>query len=140
VDQNFEETGSTLKKVGRTPETVARVEGALQRSLTSSARRHAVPLGISDRSLSRVLHKDLHCHTYKIQTVHALKDVDHVNRLAFWQQILNMINENPDLVNNIFMSDEAHSHLSGFVNKQNFCYWSSKTLKDSMKSRSTVRK
>jgi hypothetical protein len=36
-----------------------------------------------------------------------------------------MINENPDLVNNLLMSDEAHFHHSGFVNKQNFCYWSS---------------
>jgi hypothetical protein len=35
-----------------------------------------------------------------------------------------MINEIPDLVNNLLMSDEAHFHLSGFVNKQNFRYWS----------------
>jgi len=26
------------------------------------------------------------------------------------------------------MSDEAHFHLSGFVNKQNFCYWSATNL------------
>jgi hypothetical protein len=46
-----------------------------------------------------------------------------------------MIKEDPDLVNNLLMNDEAHFHLSGFVNKQNF---QEKTLKDSMKSCSTV--
>jgi hypothetical protein len=128
--KNFEETGSTLKKKTgsvksvRIPENVARVEGAVQRSPTRSARRHAVPLGISDRS-ARISHKDLRYHPYKIQIVHALKDVDHATRLAFCQQLLNMINENPDLVNNLLMSDETHFHLSGFVNKQNFRYWSS---------------
>jgi len=38
--------------------------------------------------------------------------------------MLNLISEDEDLVNNIWMSDEAHFHVSGFVNKQNFCYWS----------------
>jgi hypothetical protein len=37
-----------------------------------------------------------------------------------------MIIENPGLVSNLLMSDEAHFDLSGFVNKQNFRYWSSK--------------
>jgi hypothetical protein len=54
------------------------------------------------------------------------KVVDHANRLAFRQQLLNMINDNPDLVNNLLMSDEAHFQLSGFVSKQNFHYLSSK--------------
>jgi hypothetical protein len=31
-----------------------------------------------------------------------------------------MINEIPDL-----LTSDAHFHLSGFTNKQNFCYWSS---------------
>jgi hypothetical protein len=42
-------TGS-VKSV-HTPANVARVEGALQRSPTHSARWHAVSLGISDRSM-----------------------------------------------------------------------------------------
>jgi hypothetical protein len=37
---------------------------------------------------------------------------------------LQLINQNQELVNNLMMSDEAHFHLSGFVNKQNFRYWS----------------
>jgi len=38
--------------------------------------------------------------------------------------MLDLIGEDEDLVNNIWMSDEAHFHVSGFVNKQNFRYWS----------------
>jgi len=38
--------------------------------------------------------------------------------------MLDLIGEDEDLVKNIWMSDEAHFHVSGFVNKQNFRYWS----------------
>jgi hypothetical protein len=37
---------------------------------------------------------------------------------------LQLINQNQELVNNLLMSDVAHFHLSGLVNKQNFRYWS----------------
>jgi len=37
---------------------------------------------------------------------------------------LQLINQNQELVNNLMMSDDAHFHLSGFDNKQNFRYWS----------------
>jgi hypothetical protein len=37
---------------------------------------------------------------------------------------LQLINQNQELVSNLLMSDEAHFHLSGFVNEQNFHYWS----------------
>jgi len=37
---------------------------------------------------------------------------------------LQLINQNQEPVNNSLMSDEAHFHSSGFVNKQNFHYWS----------------
>jgi hypothetical protein len=37
---------------------------------------------------------------------------------------LELINQNQDLVNNLLISDEAHFHSSGFVNQQNFHYWS----------------
>jgi len=35
-----------------------------------------------------------------------------------------LLRENPDILNNLLMTDEAHFHLSGFVNKQNTRYWS----------------
>jgi len=38
---------------------------------------------------------------------------------------LHLIPQNQEIVNKLMMTNKAHFHLSGFVNKQNFCYWSS---------------
>ena len=38
--------------------------------------------------------------------------------------MLDLIGEDEDLVNNIWMRDEARFHVSGFVKKPNFRYWS----------------
>jgi len=45
-------------------------------------------------------------------------------RLQFYRQFMGILTENPDLSNKLVMSDEAHFHLHGTVNKQNFRYWS----------------
>jgi hypothetical protein len=126
--QNFEATGSTLKKKGgsvetaRTPENVAIATEAIEPSPRRSVRRHATSLGLSEASVLRILHKDLHFYPCKIQITHALHEHDYENRVNFCQTILQLINHNQDVVNNLLMSDEAHFHLSGFVNKQNVSY------------------
>jgi transposase len=71
--RNFEATGSTLKKKGgsvktvRTPENIAVVREAIERSPHLSARRHSVSLRLSQASVRRILHKDLYFYPYKIQ-------------------------------------------------------------------------
>jgi len=85
-----------------------------------------VSLGLSEASVRQILHKDLHFYPYKIQVTHALHEHDYVNRVNFCQTFLQLINQNQELVNKLLMSDEAHFHLSRFVNKQNFHYWSAK--------------
>lgn len=128
--QNFEETSSTTKKKPgrpisvRTPQNIERVRTAIERSPRRSARRHSTALGISNRTVRRILHKDLHLHPYKIQIVQALNGTDYVSRQRFCAEFLDLINQDEDIVNNLWMSDEAHFHLSGYVNKQNFRYWS----------------
>ena len=127
---NFEATGSTLKKKGcsvktvPTPENIVVVREAIKRIPDCSACRHSVSLGLSEASVWWILHKDLHFYPYKIQVTHALHERDYVNRVNFCQTFLRLINENQELVNNLLMSGKAHFHLSGFVNKQNFRYWS----------------
>jgi hypothetical protein len=85
--RNFEASGSTLKKKGgsvktvRTPENIAVVREAIERSPHRSARRHSVSLGLSEASVRRILHKDLHFCPYKIQVTHALHERDYVNRV-----------------------------------------------------------
>jgi len=113
--RNFEATGSTLKKKGgsvktvRRPENIAVVRGAIEISL--SARRRSVSLGLSESSVRRILHKDLHFYPYKIQVTHALHERDYVNRVNFCQTSLQLIDQNQEPVNNLLMSDEAHSFI-----------------------------
>jgi hypothetical protein len=38
---------------------------------------------------------------------------------ALERAMICLLRENPDIQNNLLMTDEAHFHLSGFVNKQN---------------------
>ncbi|KAJ4443735.1 hypothetical protein ANN_05513 [Periplaneta americana] len=128
--QNFEVSGSALKKKSPgkqrsvcTQENINAVRVAMIRSPKRSASRHAISLGLSNTSIPRILHKGLHMHPYKIQVVQTLKDADKVNRNTFRQQFWDL-NINDDIVHNMLMSDEAHFHLSGYVNKQNFRYWS----------------
>ena len=128
--RNFEATDSTLKKKGgsvktvRTSENIAVVKEAIGRGPHFSARHHSVSLEMSEASVRRNLPKDLHFYPYKIQVTHALHERGHVNRVNFCQTFLQLINQNQMLVNNLLMSDEAHFHLSWFVNKQNFLYFS----------------
>jgi hypothetical protein len=45
-------------------------------------------------------------------------------RLQFSHHFQGILTENPDLPNNLLMSDMADFHLHGIVNNKNFWYWS----------------
>ena len=127
---NFRTEGCIMKKKNhgpqhtvRTPENVERVMQAVVQSPTRSVRRHSVALGISDRTMRRILHQDLKFHPYKIAIVHKLNEGDYPQRLNFAKQMLALYEQNEDL--EVILSDEAHFHLNGSVNKQNFRYWAS---------------
>jgi hypothetical protein len=96
----------------RIQDNIERVREAIGRS-----RGHSATLGLSNRTVKRILHDDLHHHPYKIQVVQALNENYYVSRRCFCEQFLALINENEDMVHNLWMSDEAHFHLSGNVNK-----------------------
>ena len=78
-------------------------------------------LRLSDTTVRRILHQDLNFHPYKLMLVQELNQQD-FGRTTFAETMLQMFKEDPDLV--ILTSDEAHFHLNGSVNKQNFRYWS----------------
>jgi hypothetical protein len=100
-----------------------RVREAILRSLHRSARLQALAFHFKESSARRILRNDLHHHPYKTQVVQALSEQDKVNRLQFCIEFLDLVNNNRDIVNASLMSDEAHFHLSGYVNKQNCRYW-----------------
>lgn len=126
--RNFNETGSVLSKfvshtrTVRTQENIERVRIAVEQSPQRSCVRQSAALRISKRSLRQILH-DLKFHPYKIQILQRLTPIDKVNRLNFCRQYLEILNNNEAILDKLVMSDEAHFHLSGYVNKQNFRYW-----------------
>lgn len=128
--ENFENTGETTRRkrgsarTVRTPTNIERVRVAVGTSPRRSVRRHSAALGMSTRSVRRMLRLDLHFHPYKLQVVQALNDTDFAGRRQFCETLLRMIEGDDEFVHNLWMSDEAHFHLSGYVNKQNFRYWS----------------
>lgn len=128
--KKFEETGSVLDvkhgapRTVRTPENVQTVREAFERSPRRSARKQSRVLGISRISLFRIL-KEIKFHPYKLQIVQKINERDKEARLAFCTTMNGLLRETPDILNHLLMTDEAHFHLSGFVNKQNMRYWSS---------------
>ena len=128
VRQWREESSVTFKKPPgrsssvRTPDNIALVLASVSRSPRRSAHKHSQTLRMFDMSVRRILHSDLSLHPYKLQVVHALSNRDREMRLQFCRQFVGILTENPDLPNKFLMSDEAHFHLHGIVNKQNFRY------------------
>jgi hypothetical protein len=72
------------------------------------------------------LHEDLRFHLYKIQVTHKLKEQDKASHVNFYRQFLETVNNDEGVLDVLIVSDEAHFHLSGYINKQNFRYWSDK--------------
>jgi len=69
----------------------------------------------------RILHKDLNFHPYKIAIIQELSDRDMANRRISSEQLLGLLNDD-GVFSTFLMNDEAHFHLSGYVNKQNYRY------------------
>uniref|UniRef100_A0A8D2J2S7 Transposase n=1 Tax=Varanus komodoensis TaxID=61221 RepID=A0A8D2J2S7_VARKO len=102
----------------RAPENVEAVRASIQQSPRRSARKHAKSLGISSRSLRRILHADLKLHPYKMVLAQELSEVVYANRRALSAGILQRV---PAAA--VLSSGEVHFHISGAVNKQNFRCW-----------------
>ena len=126
-------TGSTLKRKSpgrprtiRTPENVEAVRASIQKSPNPSARKLAMALEKSSRSLRRILHADLKLHPYKMMLAQELSERDHANRTAISAEILEQVPAAAILLS----SDEAHFDIGGAVNKQNFRYWAERNPRE----------
>ena len=85
-------------------------------------KRRSVQLQIHGSSVQRILKKDLHYHPYKITIVQHLNPADDEKRVQFAQFFLEIFREE-NKIDLLMMSDEAHFHMNGFINKQNFRHW-----------------
>lgn len=80
-------------------------------------------LDISSTSIHWILKKKLLWHPYKTQLKHQIPVRCERPRVVEAGCLLNAINNNLDLLDNIWFSDESHFELTPAVNKQNNRYW-----------------
>jgi len=106
----------------RTLENVDKVRMAVVKRPRRSVKRHSAAVGLTDQSVQRMLHKDLNFHLYKIAIVQELNDRHMANRKISSEQLPEMLNDG-GVINTLQMTDEAHFHLSGYVNEQDYRYW-----------------
>lgn len=78
---------------------------------------------ISHGSVSKIL-KLNKWHPYKLHLCQELSEDDFDRRIEFCDLMMEMIAEDPLLLNNIVFSDEATFELTGNVNRHNCRYWS----------------
>ncbi|CAI6366289.1 unnamed protein product [Macrosiphum euphorbiae] len=126
----FKQTGSvqdvktpTRQRSRRSRLNQAIVFDSVLTSPTTSLRRRSQQLAIPLSSLYRIMKIDLHLHPYKLQLTQELKAGDRGKRRQFVEWFHNMQVEDADFAMKIIFSDEAHFHMSGFVNKQNCRLW-----------------
>ncbi|CAK1589781.1 unnamed protein product [Parnassius mnemosyne] len=125
----FRATGSTINRPrpGPTPtvatdENVERVMASVIENPRLSLRARSSILGISKSTLQVIMRKKLKLHPYKIQIVQDLLESDFELRKTYAETMLLRF-KTATRMGNIFFSDEAHFHIGGYVNKQNFRYW-----------------
>lgn len=129
--QAFRERGSVadkprieFPKCVRTPTNIQLVHEAIDMNPTQSLRRLSHQLNISYGSTQRIVRRDLKLYPYRIQLVQSLSPADIAQRLAFATWFQQKVDNDASFTEHLFMSDEAHFHLSGHVNKQNCRFWS----------------
>ena len=120
--ESFRTTGSVMKRTStarlhtaRTPEYFESVRRSVIESPRHPTRCHSSMLGLSRRSLQRILHGELNFHPYKIMIVQKLLPSDFVQHRLFCERMLEII----DSADVILMMSDAHFCLDGYVNKQN---------------------
>lgn len=126
----LEESGGTRDlgrrgrpRSSRSAGNIAAVAADVVESPETSTRRRATQFGMSQRSIRRILVHDLKMFPYKVQSVHQLLPTDRNSRVTYAQTIINLNDEEDNFSDKLIMSDEAHFHLSGYVNKQNYRFW-----------------
>ena len=66
---------------------------------------------------------DLHLYPYSIQVKHKLDEGDKEKRVNLCRWFCDRIDDNPDFLDEVWISDEAHFLLSGHVNSKNTIFW-----------------
>lgn len=112
------------KRTKRTPLNAQKAREALQRSPQKSLRRLGQELGCSKTTAHRLARNDVQLFPYKVSVHQALSKVDKQSRLLYSGWFLRNCEQDNEFLHRIWFSDEAHFHMDGRVNSQNFRFWS----------------
>jgi len=112
------ESMKTKERSARIPEIIDQALALHESVPSTSTRRMALDLEISQSSVQRIRRKDLGLHPYKIQTFQTLEPRDIEKRMIFASEICEDIDRKKLDPKKIPFTDEAHFHLDGYVNKQ----------------------
>ncbi|CAF4255107.1 unnamed protein product [Rotaria sordida] len=128
--KKFDETGSVedaprsgRPRTVRTEENMERVSETFLLHPQTSKKRASIDLGISRRSLGRLM-QDLNLKLYKPRLLQALNEDDPDRRTEFCEWVLDSFEEDPTLLDRILWTDEAIFKVNGRVNSHNCVYWS----------------
>lgn len=127
----FEQTGSVADKRHTNPgrpksvrseENIVQVRAAVEETPQRSVRKILGDISnqVSRTSAHRILRYDLKLTPYTLSVRQHLKDSDIESRLRF----AHWMNENENIADILWFSDEAHFYSNAQVNKKNCRYWS----------------
>ena len=116
---------SGIPRSARTPEHFQTEREFVVQALTHSGLRHASALGLSNRTVRRILHVELKFYRCRLMVVHELQECDRENRKACWDYILQNVSahivllrsDEPHfislitLINRIFYPEQHHSDI-----------------------------
>lgn len=117
------EIKSGRRKDVRSRDNIERVSQSVGQSPKTSVRRRGQELGINRESVRRILVQDLNLHPYRISIRQTLSDRDIEQRVTMANWFKQRVENEPDFLDNIWFSDEAHFMLSGHVNSKNNVFW-----------------
>ena len=130
IHAKFMETGSVndqprsgRPRSGRSEENQEVVETTFVQDQTKSIRRASLELNISRATIHRLLRKDIGMYPYKLQIVQSLEPQDYDSRLEMCETLIHRYEEDPNILEQMWFSDEAVFHTSGKVNRHNTRFW-----------------
>ena len=130
IHAKFMETGSVNDqprsgrlRSGRSEENQEVVEAAFVQDQRKSIRRASLELNISKATIHRLLRKDIGMYPYKLQIVQNLEPQDYDSWLEMCETLIHRYEEDSNILEHMWFSDEAVFHTSGKINRHNTRFW-----------------
>jgi hypothetical protein len=124
MSKKFRETGSLLDKNHNrqksvlTPGILQDIQMAITRSSHKSLQKLSAQTGISLGSAHTAVRKMLKFYPFRMQVFHELIPGDYAKRVNYRRWCKNLIRGNIGVLDQVFSTDKAWFHLSGYVNSQ----------------------